>query len=110
MFFRDISCSLSLQIKEFSVSRLSDFSLTYLEDGFVHWGYRSAKDSSTPADGFYRKGKVTTPASPPEELTIPCEEIGNRITKMGLELSDVQLIFCVETDVVLYPGLWCFDL
>ncbi|CAB1322512.1 unnamed protein product, partial [Coregonus sp. 'balchen'] len=48
-------------IKEFSISRLYDFSLTYVEDGFVHWGYypvsKDSSSSSTP-ETIYREGKM----------------------------------------------------
>ncbi|XP_062307775.1 terminal uridylyltransferase 7 [Osmerus eperlanus] len=89
------------EIKEFSVSRLSDFSLTYLEDGFVHWGYRSAKDSSTPADGFYRKGKAPLvfqgPRSPPEAGLLWVEML--RFYSLEFNFSDS--VISVRTRAVL---------
>uniref|UniRef100_A0A673WTZ1 Terminal uridylyltransferase 7-like n=1 Tax=Salmo trutta TaxID=8032 RepID=A0A673WTZ1_SALTR len=39
------------EIKEFSISRLHDFSLTYMEDGWVHWGYHPSS-VSPPAVGL----------------------------------------------------------
>ncbi|XP_071388763.1 terminal uridylyltransferase 7 isoform X1 [Centroberyx affinis] len=50
---------LNHEVKVFSLSRLPDFSLTHLEDGYVHWAYVPAsKESSQPADGSYMKGKA----------------------------------------------------
>ena len=44
------------QIKEFSLGRLADFSLTRLEDGYVHWAYAPAgKDASLHAKGKVRQ-------------------------------------------------------
>ncbi|XP_070760617.1 terminal uridylyltransferase 7 [Enoplosus armatus] len=50
---------LKQEIKVFSLSRLSDFNLTHLEDGYLHWAYTpSSKESSQPAEGSGIKGKV----------------------------------------------------
>ncbi|KAM4576222.1 terminal uridylyltransferase 7 [Odontesthes bonariensis] len=47
------------EIKVFSLSKLSDFSLTHTEDGYLHWTYSpSSKESSKPAVGSCIKGKV----------------------------------------------------
>uniref|UniRef100_A0A667ZYY1 Terminal uridylyl transferase 7 n=1 Tax=Myripristis murdjan TaxID=586833 RepID=A0A667ZYY1_9TELE len=51
---------LNHEIKLFSLSKLTDFSLMHLEDGYIHWAYTSAsKDSSQPAEGSYMKGKAS---------------------------------------------------
>ncbi|KAM4616906.1 terminal uridylyltransferase 7 isoform 2-T3 [Polymixia lowei] len=43
---------LNNEIKEFSPNKLSDFSVTHHEDGYMHWAYiPSFKDSSQPAEG-----------------------------------------------------------
>ena len=43
----------------FSLSKLSDFSLTHAEDGYFHWTYNQfSKEASQPAEGACVKGKV----------------------------------------------------
>lgn len=50
---------LFLQIKVFSLSRLSEFRLTHVEDGYVHWVYTpTPKESSQPAENPSVTGKV----------------------------------------------------
>ncbi|KAM3610510.1 uncharacterized protein V6R79_004990 [Siganus canaliculatus] len=50
---------LKQDIKVFSLSRLSDFNLTHVEDGHIHWVYTpSSKESSQPAESSSIKGKV----------------------------------------------------
>ncbi|XP_029960124.1 terminal uridylyltransferase 7 [Salarias fasciatus] len=47
------------EVKVFSLTRLSDFSLTHVEDGYLHWAYTpSSKESSQSAEGSCIKGKV----------------------------------------------------
>ncbi|XP_029573951.1 terminal uridylyltransferase 7 isoform X2 [Salmo trutta] len=46
---------------EFSIRRLNDFSLTYMEDGCVHWGYSPVSkesSSSSPPETICREGKA----------------------------------------------------
>lgn len=48
-----------LQIKVFSLSRLSEFRLTHVEDGDLHWVYTpTPKESSPPAEHPCVTGKV----------------------------------------------------
>lgn len=56
-------CSDCLQIKVFSLSRLSEFRLAHVEDGYLHWVYTpSPKESSQPTENPCVTGKVISPA------------------------------------------------
>ncbi|XP_034026885.1 terminal uridylyltransferase 7 isoform X2 [Thalassophryne amazonica] len=49
---------LNNEIKMFSLSKLSSFSLTYVEDGHVHWCYTPSSKETQPVEGSCLKGKT----------------------------------------------------
>uniref|UniRef100_A0A8C5C470 CCHC-type domain-containing protein n=1 Tax=Gadus morhua TaxID=8049 RepID=A0A8C5C470_GADMO len=84
---------LNFEIKEFSLGRLADFSLTRLEDGHVHWAYAPAgKDAS-----LHAKGKVSK--LPPQ----PCaEELWVEMLRFySLEFNMVDNVISVRTKAIL---------
>ncbi|XP_045081587.1 terminal uridylyltransferase 7 isoform X1 [Coregonus clupeaformis] len=92
------------EIKEFSISRLYDFSLTYVEDGFVHWGYypvsKDSSSSSTP-ETIYREGKAPLvfqrPVSPPAVGLLWVE----MLRFYSLEFNMAECVISVRTSLVL---------
>ncbi|KAM3838258.1 terminal uridylyltransferase 7-like, partial [Diretmus argenteus] len=93
---------LNHEIKEFSFSKLSDFSLKHLEDGYVHWAYIPAsKGSSQPAEGSYLKGKAPlvfqSPRSPVEVGLLWVE----MLRFYSLEFNMADNVISVRTTAVL---------
>ncbi|XP_076587284.1 terminal uridylyltransferase 7 [Chaetodon auriga] len=93
---------LKQEIKVFSLSRLSDFNLTHVEDGYVHWAYTpSSKESSQPAEGSSIKGKVPLVFQSPH----PPVEIGVLWVEMlrfySLEFNMADNVISVRTSAVL---------
>uniref|UniRef100_I3KJZ5 Terminal uridylyl transferase 7 n=1 Tax=Oreochromis niloticus TaxID=8128 RepID=I3KJZ5_ORENI len=89
-------------IKVFSLSRLSDFNLTHIEDGYLHWAYTpSSKESSQPAEGNSIKGKVPLVFQSPH----PPVEVGLLWVEMlrfySLEFIMADNIISVRTGAVL---------
>ncbi|TKS78379.1 Terminal uridylyltransferase 4 [Collichthys lucidus] len=90
------------EIKVFSLSRLSDFNLTHVEDGYVHWAYTpSSKESSQPAEGSSVKGKVPLVFQSPH----PPVEVGLLWVEMlrfySLEFNLADNVISVRTSAVL---------
>ncbi|KAE8291936.1 Terminal uridylyltransferase 7 [Larimichthys crocea] len=90
------------EIKVFSLSRLSDFNLTHVEDGYVHWAYTpSSKESSQPAEGSSVKGKVPLVYQSPH----PPVEVGLLWVEMlrfySLEFNLADNVISVRTSAVL---------
>ncbi|KAI3372656.1 hypothetical protein L3Q82_023126 [Scortum barcoo] len=93
---------LNQEIKVFSLSRLSDFNLTHVEDEYIHWVYTpSSKESSQPADGACIKGKVPLVFQSPH----PPVEIGLLWVEMlrfySLEFNLADNVISVRTSPVL---------
>nr|XP_046241304.1 terminal uridylyltransferase 7 isoform X2 [Scatophagus argus] len=94
---------LKQDIKVFSLSRLSDFNLTHVdEDGYLHWAYTpSSKESSQPAEGSCIKGKVPLVFQTPH---LPVE-VGLLWVEMlrfySLEFNTADNVISVRTSVVL---------
>ncbi|XP_067377388.1 terminal uridylyltransferase 7 isoform X2 [Channa argus] len=93
---------LNPEIKMFSLSRLSGFSLTRVEDGYVHWAYSpSSKESSQPAEGSYIEGKVPLVFQSPH---LPVE-VGLLWVEMlrfySLEFNMADSVISVRTSAVL---------
>ncbi|XP_069034384.1 terminal uridylyltransferase 7 [Embiotoca jacksoni] len=93
---------LNQEIKVFSLSRLSDFNLTHVEEGYLHWAYTpSSKESSQPADGSSLKGKVPLVHQSPH----PPVEVGLLWVEMlrfySLEFNMADNIISVRTSAVL---------
>ncbi|XP_045068190.1 terminal uridylyltransferase 4 isoform X1 [Coregonus clupeaformis] len=92
------------EIKEFSISRLYDFRLTYMEDGFVHWGYypvsKDSSSSSTP-ETIYREGKAPLvfqrPVSPPAVGLLWVE----MLRFYSLEFNMAECVISVRSSLVL---------
>ncbi|XP_039476742.1 terminal uridylyltransferase 7 isoform X2 [Oreochromis aureus] len=89
-------------IKVFSLSRLSGFNLTHIEDGYLHWAYTpSSKESSQPAEGNSIKGKVPLVFQSPH----PPVEVGLLWVEMlrfySLEFIMADNIISVRTGAVL---------
>ncbi|CDQ98926.1 unnamed protein product [Oncorhynchus mykiss] len=89
------------QIKEFSISRLHDFSLTYMEDGCVHWGYYPvSKDSSSPPETIFREGKAPlvfqSAVSPPSVGLLWVE----MLRFYSLEFNMTECVISVRTSLV----------
>ncbi|XP_056447652.1 terminal uridylyltransferase 7 isoform X1 [Gadus chalcogrammus] len=88
---------LNFEIKEFSLGRLADFSLTRLEDGHVHWAYAPAgKDAS-----LHAKGKV--PLAFQKDLSSVA--VGQLWVEMlrfySLEFNMVDNVISVRTKAIL---------
>lgn len=50
----------AFQVKLFSFSRLSDFNITHVENGYLHWAYTpSSRESTQQAEGASIRGKVS---------------------------------------------------
>ncbi|XP_035513831.1 terminal uridylyltransferase 7 isoform X2 [Morone saxatilis] len=93
---------LKQEIKVFSLSRLSDFNLTHVEDGYVHWAYTpSSKESLQPAEGSCIKGKVPLVFQSPH---LPVE-VGLLWVEMlrfySLEFNMADNVISVRTTTVL---------
>ncbi|KAM6930542.1 terminal uridylyltransferase 7 [Xenentodon cancila] len=93
---------LNQEIKMFSLSRLSDFSLTHAEDGYFHWSYnQTSKEPSQPAEGACIKGKVPLGFQRPH-LSV---EVGLLWIEMlrfySLEFIMAENVISVRTAVVL---------
>ncbi|KAF7665456.1 hypothetical protein LDENG_00143220 [Lucifuga dentata] len=93
---------LNYEIKEFSLSRLLDFTLTHVEDGFVHWAYIPAsKESSQAADGPFRKGKAPLVFQKPHSPV----EVGFLWVEMlrfySLEFNMAEHVISVRTSAIL---------
>uniref|UniRef100_UPI0037E79874 terminal uridylyltransferase 7 n=1 Tax=Semicossyphus pulcher TaxID=241346 RepID=UPI0037E79874 len=93
---------LKQEIKVFSLSRLSDFNLTHVEDGYLHWAYTpSSKESSKPAEGSCIKGKVPLVFQSPH----PPVEVGLLWVEMlrfySLEFIMADHVISVRTNAVL---------
>ncbi|XP_042277287.1 terminal uridylyltransferase 7 isoform X3 [Thunnus maccoyii] len=93
---------LNQEIKVFSLSKLSDFNLTHVEDGYLHWAYTSsAKESSQAAEGSGTKGKVPLVFSSPH----PPAEVGLLWVEMlrfySLEFNMADNVISVRTSTVL---------
>ncbi|XP_031685409.1 terminal uridylyltransferase 7 isoform X2 [Oncorhynchus kisutch] len=90
------------EIKDFSISRLHDFSLTYMEDGCVHWGYYPvSKDSSSPPETIFREGKAPlvfqSAVSPPSVGLLWVE----MLRFYSLEFNMTECVISVRTSLVL---------
>eukprot|EP00064_Thunnus_orientalis_P015132 superscaffoldBa00002749_g15181 len=93
---------LNQEIKVFSLSKLSDFNLTHVEDGYLHWAYTSsAKESSQAAEGSGTKGKVPLVFPSPH----PPAEVGLLWVEMlrfySLEFNMADNVISVRTSTVL---------
>ncbi|XP_070689581.1 terminal uridylyltransferase 7 isoform X2 [Pempheris klunzingeri] len=93
---------LKQEIKVFSLSRLSDFNLTHVEDGYLHWAYTpSSKESTQSAEGSSIKGKVPLVF----QSAHPSVEVGLLWVEMlrfySLEFNMSDNVICVRTSVVL---------
>ncbi|CAJ1069149.1 terminal uridylyltransferase 7 isoform X2 [Xyrichtys novacula] len=93
---------LKQEIKVFSLSRLSDFNLTHVEDGFVHWTYTpSSKESSQPTESSTIKGKVPLVFQSPHQPV----EVGLLWVEMlrfySLEFNIADNVISVRTSAVL---------
>uniref|UniRef100_A0A8K9UVJ5 CCHC-type domain-containing protein n=1 Tax=Oncorhynchus mykiss TaxID=8022 RepID=A0A8K9UVJ5_ONCMY len=89
------------EIKEFSISRLHDFSLTHMEDGCVHWGYYPvSKDSSSPPETIFREGKAPlvfqSAVSPPSVGLLWVE----MLRFYSLEFNMTECVISVRTSLV----------
>lgn len=93
---------LNHEIKVFSLSRLSDFSLSHVEDGHLHWVYTppSSKESSQQAESCI-KGKVPLVFQSPR----PPVEVGLLWVEMlrfySLEFNVADNVISVRTSAVL---------
>uniref|UniRef100_A0A8C4NIG6 RNA uridylyltransferase n=1 Tax=Dicentrarchus labrax TaxID=13489 RepID=A0A8C4NIG6_DICLA len=93
---------LKQEIKVFSLSRLSDFNLTHVEDEYVHWAYTpSSKESLQPPEGSCIKGKVPLVFQSPH---LPVE-VGLLWVEMlrfySLEFNMADNVISVRTTTVL---------
>ncbi|XP_071339546.1 terminal uridylyltransferase 7 isoform X2 [Trachinotus anak] len=93
---------LNHEIKVFSLSRLSDFNLTHVEDGYIHWAYTpSSRESSQPAEDSCIKGKVPLVFQSPR---LPVE-VGLLWVEMfrfySLEFNMADNVISVRTSTVL---------
>ncbi|XP_022620512.1 terminal uridylyltransferase 7-like isoform X2 [Seriola dumerili] len=93
---------LNHEIKVFSLSRLSDFNLLHVEDGYLHWAYTpSSRDSSQPAEDSCIKGKVPLVFQSPH----PPVEVGLLWVEMlryySLEFNLADNVISVRTSTVL---------
>lgn len=93
---------LKQEIKVFTLSRLSDFNLTHVEDGYLHWAYTpSSKESAQPAEGSSIKGKVPLVFQSPH----PPVEVGLLWVEMlrfySLEFNLADNVISVRTGAVL---------
>ncbi|KAM9858777.1 terminal uridylyltransferase 7 [Aulostomus maculatus] len=90
---------LNQEIRVFSLSRLSDFNLTHVVDGYVHWAYTSSSKES--ADGACMKGKVPLVFESPH----PPVEVGLLWVEMlrfySLEFNLADNVICVRATAVL---------
>ncbi|XP_076006661.1 terminal uridylyltransferase 7 [Genypterus blacodes] len=93
---------LNHEINAFSLGKLPDFTLTHVEDGYVHWVYAPAsKETSKAAEGPCKKGKV------PLVLPSPCEsaELGLLWVEMlrfySIEFNIAENVISVRTSAVL---------
>ena len=69
------------QIKEFSLSKLSDFNITHLVDGYVHWTYfPTSKESSRPVEDSYKSGKVIFVCQKCISLCLPIQLVVSKRT------------------------------
>nr|XP_023995150.1 LOW QUALITY PROTEIN: terminal uridylyltransferase 7-like [Salvelinus alpinus] len=87
------------EIKEFSISRLHDFSLT-MEDGCVHWGYYPVSKDSPP-ETIYREGKaplVFQNSVPPPAVGLLWVEL---LRFYSLEFNMAECVISVRTSIVL---------
>ncbi|XP_068167780.1 terminal uridylyltransferase 7 [Antennarius striatus] len=90
------------EITVFTLSRLADFSLTHVEDGYLHWAYNpSSKESSKPAESSCLTGKVPLVFQTPH----PPVEIGLLWIEMlrfySLEFNMADNVISVRTSAVL---------
>ncbi|XP_026177468.1 terminal uridylyltransferase 7 isoform X2 [Mastacembelus armatus] len=93
---------LNQDIKLFSISNLSDFSFTHVENGYLHWIYTpSTKESSQPEEGSFLTGKVPLVFKNPP----PAVEVGLLWIEMlrfySLEFNMAENVISVRTSVVL---------
>ncbi|XP_051923084.1 terminal uridylyltransferase 7 isoform X50 [Hippocampus zosterae] len=93
---------LNQAIKTFSLSKLSDFNFTCVEDGHLHWTCTSsAKDAPQPPEGSSMKGKVPLVFQNPH----PPVEIGFLWVEMlrfySLEFNMADNVVSVRTGAVL---------
>ncbi|XP_056232082.1 terminal uridylyltransferase 7 [Seriola aureovittata] len=93
---------LNHEIKVFSLSRLSDFNLLHVEDGYLHWAYTpSSRESSQPAEDSCIKGKVPLVFQSPH----PPVEVGLLWVEMlryySLEFNLADNVISVRTSTVL---------
>lgn len=93
---------LKQEIKVFSLSRLSEFRLTHVEDGYLHWVYTpSPKESSQPAENPSVTGKVSLVLQTPH----PPVEVGLLWVEMlrfySLEFNMADNVIGVRTNAVL---------
>ncbi|XP_041643234.1 terminal uridylyltransferase 7 [Cheilinus undulatus] len=94
---------LKQEIKLFSLSRLSLFNLTHVEDGYLHWAYSpsTTKDSSQPGEGSSVKGKVPLVfqnAHPPVQVGLLWVEM---LRFYSLEFVMADNIISVRTNAIL---------
>lgn len=94
---------LNHEIRVFSLSRLSDFSLTHVDDGHIHWVYTpsSSKESSQSTEKSSLKGKVPLVLQHPH----PPVEVGLLWVEMlrfySLEFNMEDHVISVRTSAVL---------
>ncbi|XP_053180647.1 terminal uridylyltransferase 7 [Scomber japonicus] len=93
---------LNQEIKMFSLSKLADFNLVHVDDGYLHWAYTSSsKESSQPADGSGMKGKIPLVFPSPH----PPVQVGLLWVEMlrfySLEFNMADNVISVRTSVVL---------
>lgn len=90
---------LNPQIKLFSLSKLADFNLSHVEDGYVHWAYTAS--SSSQSEGPCITGKVPLVFQSPR----PPVEVGLLWVEMlrfySLEFNMADNVISVRTNTVL---------
>ncbi|KAG7489835.1 hypothetical protein JOB18_021544 [Solea senegalensis] len=94
---------LNKEIKVFSLSRLSDFNLTHVEDEYLHFSYTpSSRESSQAAEGACIKGKVPLVFHMPH---LPEPEVGLLWVEMlrfySLQFLMADNVISVRTNAIL---------
>ncbi|XP_061906738.1 terminal uridylyltransferase 7 [Entelurus aequoreus] len=94
------------EIKTFTLSKLSNFNLTHVEGGYLHWAYTaSSKDTTQPAEGACMRGKVPLvfqSRRPPVEVGLLWVEM---LRFYSLELNMGDNVISVRTRAVLSRDL-----
>uniref|UniRef100_A0A8C5N8M3 Terminal uridylyl transferase 7 n=1 Tax=Gouania willdenowi TaxID=441366 RepID=A0A8C5N8M3_GOUWI len=92
---------LNQEIKVFSLSRLSDFSLTHVKDGFIHWAYTPSTNGSSQMT----EGKVPLAFQslhPPVDVGLLWIEM---LRFYSLEFNIADNVISVRTGVVLSQSM-----